>query len=86
MSFLMLLALPTPAQAQKVRWCLFACAVEAETVDSYCQVYGRVILNPADARIVKAVPDPVRKRIEFNDALFRCTCQGWQHPICKDLR
>ena len=78
--------LASPAEAQKVRWCLFACAIEAEATDSFCTAYGRVILNSADAGVVKAVPDPVRKRIEHNDALYRCTCQNWQHPICGQVK
>lgn len=85
MILLMLLA-TTPSQAQKVKFCFLFCAVEeVPVIDSFCQSYQRVIRNRADSATVKAVPDPVRKRTEANDALYRCACEGWKNPLCAGL-
>lgn len=79
---------PTPAQAEaRVRLCLLICFVEqaAQAVDSFDQVYARVITSPADAKAVRGLPRGVRERLTRNEVLHRCG-QGWTHSICDSVK
>lgn len=74
-----------PARAD-VRLCVLFCLADAPpAADSFTRAYEPVIRAPADAATVKAIPDPVRKRIERNEALYRCA-MGWKNPICGAAR
>jgi hypothetical protein len=49
---------------------------------SFCRVYHRVILTEADGASLASADQAVRERIATNDATYRCTCEGWDHPVC----
>lgn len=51
--------------------------------DSFCQVYSRVLQEPADAAGLRTSTDGVRRRTAANDVNYRCLCEGWKDPICK---
>lgn len=82
---ILLTILATQHARAELRFCFFICGYDAPVADGFTQNYEPVIQAPADSKIVKAVPDPVRKRIERNDALYRCS-KGWKHPICDALK
>lgn len=82
---LTLLAGLSPAAAEP-RFCFLFCVYDTPgAVDGYVQNYERVIRNKDDAAVVKTIPDPVRKRIERNEALYLCS-QGWNNPICQTVK
>jgi hypothetical protein len=71
-----------PADAQRVRWCLFCEIEETPAVDTLCQLQDRIILSPSDSAAVKALPEALQRRIVRNETRFRCKCQKWQNPVC----
>lgn len=74
------------SQAEKVKFCFLFCTVESDATDSFCAAYERVIRSPADAKTIKATPDPVRRWVERNEVLYKCTCQNWTNPICSTTK
>lgn len=50
-------------------------------IDSFCQSYQRVIRAPADSAI--GAPLPVKQRIAANDVTYRCLCEKWESPLCR---
>lgn len=77
----------SPTRADEIKFCFLFCGIERATVaDSFCQAYERVIRAPADAAEIGKVARTVAKRVARNDALYRCACQNWDNPICKDLK
>ena len=50
-------------------------------VDSYCQSYQRVIRQKGEGGIQGSLA--VKQRIAANEIAYRCTCEGWQSPLCK---
>lgn len=74
------------ARADKVRFCFLFCEVEVSPgSDSFCQSYQPVVRTPADSATVKGARGPVQSRVVKNDVLYKCTCQGWKNPVCKNL-
>lgn len=72
--------------ANASRLCILFCIDDGPgAADGFTSNYEPVIRSPADAKVVKGVADPVRKRIERNDALYRCST-GWKHPICDTVK
>lgn len=83
---LMIFCATSAAEAERVRFCFLFCTVETEApADSFCAAYERVIRSELDGAEIGTVSRAVRQRIARNDALYRCVCQNWQHPVCRDL-
>lgn len=80
---LLTMLLGQPDRVEAARFCFLFCIDDSTgaAVDGFTANYEPVIRSPSDGRTVKAIPDPVRKRIERNDALYRCST-GWKNPIC----
>lgn len=82
----MLLTMLLAGRAEAAKFCFLFCIDDtAGAVDGFTANYEPVIRSPDDSKIVKNTPDPVRKRIERNDALYRCST-GWKNPICDSLK
>jgi len=57
----------------------------ATVVDSYCHIYQRIIRNEQDAEHVGRIESrAVRERIAYNETLYRCQCEGWDHAVCRN--
>lgn len=77
----------TASDAQRVRWCLFACEIEeAPAIDTLCTIQGRMILSPADAAAVKNLPVELQRRVVKNETRYRCKCEAWKNPICGEAK
>lgn len=71
------------ASADRIKFCFLFCAVEADgPVDSFTQVYSRVILSPADSEEIKKLSRPLRERITGNEVKYRCETDWKGRPIC----
>lgn len=76
----------SPSHADRVRFCFLFCEIESTgPADGFDTLYQPIIRSPADAAQIKALKDPVRKRIEQNEILFRCN-KDFDHPICKGVK
>lgn len=54
------------------------------TVNSYCALYQRILRSEQEAEQVGRIESrAVRERIAYNEAFFRCSCEGWDHAICR---
>ena len=50
-------------------------------VDSFCTTYQKQIKAKGDGAI--SAPLAVRQRIAANETTYRCLCENWQNPACK---
>lgn len=75
----------SPASAERVKFCLFICIVEADApIDSFCENYTQVNRSADDAATIKAIKTrAVKSRVIGNDAKYLCQCKAWDNPICK---
>lgn len=70
------------ADAGQVRWCLLCEIEETPALDTLCTMQERMILSPSDSAAIKALSEPLQRRIVRNETRWRCKCQKWQNPIC----
>lgn len=77
LAFLLLVSMLTACAAP-----LTTATPEPNTSMSFCRIYHRVILTEDDGASLAAADQAVRERIATNDATYRCSCEGWNHPVC----
>jgi predicted transcriptional regulator len=83
LTLLVLTISATSVDAQRVRWCLFACEIEeAPAVDTLCTMQDRMITSMEDSKAIKGLPEALQRRIVKNETRYRCKCEKWQNPIC----
>lgn len=76
----------SPSHADRVRFCFLFCEIEStSSAGGFDALYQPIIRSPADAAQIKGLKDPVRKRVEANEILWRCN-KGFDHPICKGVK
>lgn len=77
--------LATPADAGRIQFCFLFCGVEVDVVDSFCKTYEPVIQGTGEGKIIGRTGPVIRRRIDRNEALYRCKCEKWDDPICDKL-
>lgn len=48
----------------------------------FCVTYQKIIQSPLGSVEVKKLATGEKKRVEANEILYRCKCEGWQSPLC----
>lgn len=81
---LLILSLASVAKADTIKWCFIICTVATEApADSFCQMYQSVIQNQSEAKEVGKLSSRPRRAVNKNEVAYRCLCQKWDDPICK---
>jgi len=56
----------------------------AQVINSFCDAYQRVIVDPGDGKIVAA--RKVKERLAANETLYQCKCVNAELQICEKLQ
>jgi hypothetical protein len=50
--------------------------------NGFCRDYRRIILTRSEYESIRNTPRAVRNRIQANDLLYLCRCEGFRSPLC----